>query len=141
MTNRVIGLDQLSKELSKLGPDIGRKVLRSATSGALSPTFKKIKAAAPIGGAAHRTFKGRLVSGGFLSRSIKRSSRFFPRKGKAVAKIKILPEAFYGAFYDVGVSGKFEKRNWFTGLFISDRGSIEKRFSDIMKAKIKKLTR
>jgi len=140
MSNRVKGLDQLSKELRKLGPDIGKKVLRSATSGALTPTFKKIKMAAPIGGTSHRTFKGRLVGGGFLSRSIKRSSRFFPRKGKAIAKIKILPEAFYGAYYDVGVAGKFAKTGWFTGTFIGDRAAIEKRFSDILSAKIKKLT-
>jgi hypothetical protein len=140
MVNKVKGLDELSKELRKLGPDIGRKLLRSSTSGALTPTFKKIKASAPVGGTPHRTFKGRLVSGGFLSRSLKRSSRFLPRKGRAIAKIKILPEAFYGAFYDVGVPGKFPKTGWFTGTFINDRRAIEKRFSDILKAKIKKLT-
>jgi len=49
MASRVKGLDQLSKELRKLGPDIGKKVLRSATSAALTPTFKKIKASAPVG--------------------------------------------------------------------------------------------
>jgi len=140
MPNKVKGLDQLSKELRLLGPAIGKKLLRGATSGALTPTFKKIKVAAPVGGKPHRTFKGRLVSGGFLARSLKRSSRFDQRKGRAVAKIKILPEAFYGAFYDVGVTGKFEKTGWFTGTFIGDRAAIEKRFSDILSAKIKKLT-
>ena len=140
MASRVKGLDQLSKELRKLGPDIGKKVLRSATSAALTPTFKKIKASAPVGSVPHKTFKGRLVGAGFLSRSLKRSSRFLPRQGKAIAKIKILPEAFYGAFYDVGVPGKFPKTGWFTGTFINDRRAIEKRFSDILSAKIKKLT-
>ena len=130
MASRVKGLDQLSKELRKLGPDIGKKVLRSATSAALTPTFKKIKASAPVGGTPHRTFKGRLVGGGFLSRSLKRSSRFLPRPGKAIAKIKILPAAFYGAFYDVGVPGKFPKTAWFTGTFLNDVRPIKNRVSE-----------
>jgi hypothetical protein len=138
-TRHIRGLDALSKELQALGPDIAKKALRSATSGALTPTFKKIKMAAPVGSEPHRTFKGRLVAPGFLQRSLKRSSRFFPRTGKAIAKIKILPEAFYGGFYDVGVTGKFPKLDWFTKTFENDREAIEKRFSDLLRAKIKKL--
>lgn len=136
----VKGLDELSKELRKLGPDIGKKALRSATAGALTPTYKKIKMKAPVGDEAHRTHKGRLVAPGFLKRSLSRSSRFFPRMGKAVAKIKINAEAFYGGFYDVGVPGKFKRLEWFTKTFESDREAIEKKFSDLLRAKIKKLT-
>ena len=124
--SNIKGLNKLSKQLSSIGPEIGKRAMRSAPLGDRSHTVSK-----------RRGQKGRLVSPGFLSRNIKKSSRFFPRKGKAVAKIKILPEAFYGAFYDVG-AGKFRKTGWFTGTFISDRKQIEGIFQQVLKAYIKK---
>ena len=137
------GLDQLSKELHKIGAEVGKRAMRSAVNKAMTPTFKKVKMKAPVGSASHRVSRrsgqpGRLVGPGFLSRSIKKSSRFFPRKGRAIAKIKILPEAFYGAYYDVGVSGKFTASHWFTGTFISDRKEIEAIFQQVLRAYIKK---
>jgi len=138
MPSRVIGLNELSKELAKLGEKIGKKALRSAVSGALTPTFKRIKMGAPVGSKAHRTYKGRLVAPGFLSRNIKRSSRY--KRGRATAKIKTAPEAFYGVtFLDEGTS-KISARHWFARKFENDRRNIEQRFAVILKQKIKKLT-
>lgn len=137
-TSHVIGLNKLSKELEKLGHDIGKKVLRSAVSSALTPTFKKIKMGVPVGSKAHRTYKGRLVAPGFLKRNLKRSSRY--KNGRAIAKIKTNPEAFYGVtFLDEGTS-KISARHWFARKFETDRRAIESRFAKILRDKIKKLT-
>lgn len=134
----IIGLEKLSKELDQLAPNIAKKVLRGATAAALKPTFKLIKLGAPVGSKPHKTYKGNWVGAGFLSRNIKLSSSF--RKGRAIAKVKTTPEAFYGVtFLDEG-TGKISARHWFARKFEKDRRAIEGRFGSILRDKIRKLT-
>lgn len=140
--NYVKGLNELSKELRALGPDLARKGLRNATRAAMVPTHKKIKAAAPVGTRAHRTYKGRLVAPGFLSRNIKLSTRFNKYKGSATAKIKIHKEAFYGAvFLDEGIPGKISPRHFFLRKFNQDAEKIVREFEKQIDKQIKKLTK
>ena len=132
------GLDKLSKELHELTPKIARKILRQSVSVALTPTLKSVKLKAPVGHLAHRTYKGRLVAPGFLSRNIKKSTKFYPKTGRAIARISVVPEAWYGMFYDTGFNSKFDQTEWMTETFISDRRAIEMRFEQALAARLEK---
>ena len=93
----VKGLKELDRKLAALGAKAGGKILRSAALQASTPAMRRMKATAPRGRQAHRTYKGNLVAPGFLSRSIKRKGKF--RNGTARVMIGVKKEAHYGLTY------------------------------------------
>lgn len=130
------GLKELSDQLNRLGADLGAKTLRQATMGATLPAFNAIKAAAPVGSQAHRTYKGNLVAPGFLKRSIKRKSYISRKKGSAVVLIGARREAFYGInFLDSGTK-YIAASYWFRNAFISRRSQMESRLKQLLVKKI-----
>ena len=132
----VTGLRDLEKKLVALGTAVGGKILRQATMNATSPTTKRMKAAAPIGKRAHRTYTGRLVAPGFLKQSVTRKSWY--RAGRVTVKIGVRKEAFYGvSFTDFRRSGQ-RRQPWFKHIFINDRKSLETRFANELRKKILK---
>jgi len=133
---KIEGLRELSKQLDKLGAELGKKTLRNAVRGAMVPTHKKIQALTPVGKKAHRTYKGRLVAPGFLKRSIKLGSRF--KDGVASAAIGAKPEAFYGIFIALGTK-KIRARDFFFRIFANDRAGIEARLIEQLKKRIAKI--
>lgn len=133
---KIEGLKELSKQLEKLGKELGTKTLRNATRSALAPTHRKIKALTPVGKRAHRTYKGRLVAPGFLKRSIKlRSSS---RKGRVSASIAANPEAFYGMFLVIGTK-KIPAKDFFFRTFANDRPRIEAELVKNLRKRINKI--
>jgi len=90
------GYKELSRKLAQLGPKVGGKVLRGSLLSATLKTRREMRAKAPVRrtGGAKRTYKGRLVAPGFLSRSIKTQSRV--RNGYAFVRIGVRKEAWYG---------------------------------------------
>lgn len=133
---KIEGLRELSKQLDKLGKELGTKTLRNASRAAMSPTHKKIKALTPVGKRAHRTYKGRLVAPGFLKRSIKLGSR--AKRGVVTASISAKPEAFYGMFLVIGTE-KIPARDFFFRVFANDRAGIESRLVSQLKKRIDKI--
>ena len=97
MPGSVEGLNELSRKLAKLGPSLAGRELRKSAMYATTTVVKEMKQAAPRGKEPHRTYKGRLVSPGFLSRSVKRKSSY--RNGKATVTIGVKKEAFYGVMF------------------------------------------
>lgn len=139
MAGEVTGMKELSLKLAKLGQQLGTKTLRSAAVAATTPVMKEMKAAIPVGKVAHRTHKGRLVAPGFAKRSIKRRSS--AKKGKVNVVIGVASEAFYAVqFVDRGTK-KMSARNWFKKRFILATPGIEKNFTRLLRAKIKKAIR
>lgn len=135
------GIAELTKKLNELGSTMAAKNLRQATTSATLPAFKNIKMAAPVGSVEHRTYKGNLVSPGFLSRSIRRSSFIDRRKGKAVTLIGVRREAFYGInFLDSGTKN-IPATHWFRRAFIEKRSEMESRLKAVLKKKIAKVAR
>lgn len=99
----VQGLKELNDKLLRMEKATAIKSLRSAAVAATSPVVKEMKAAAPKGTRAHKTYKGRLVAPGFLSRSVKRMTRIDKKTGKMTLTIGVKKEAFYGvSFLDEG---------------------------------------
>lgn len=138
MTAELEGLNELSKQLSKLGSAAGGKALRSAAMRSTLPVVKTAKARAPIGGFPHFTHKGRLVGPGFLRRSVARKSRLSPDKRTATVLIGVRPEAFYGVqFLELGTS-KIRKQPWLTDALESQQNTVVSLLSDILKKNIEK---
>lgn len=133
---KIEGLKALSKQLEKLGKELGTKTLRNASRSAMAPTHKKIKALTPVGKRAHRTYKGRLVAPGFLKRSIRLGSR--AKKGYVTASISAKPEAFYGMFLVIGTK-KIAAKDFFFRIFANDRAGIESRLISELKKRIAKI--
>lgn len=141
MAEKIVeGLAVLEKRLEELGRELGGKQLRGAVSDALQPIVKQIRAAAPVGTRAHKTYRGRLVAPGFLSQSVRKRSKFYKRTGTATAQIGVLAEAFYGVqFLDEPNPGNikhFKPQHWFRRTFIASRDNIEQRFKTRLQRRI-----
>ncbi len=155
--SNVIGLKELNDKLMELEFKTSSKAMRSAAVAAIRKTKQEMKAAAPKGRDVHRTYKGRLVAPGFLSRSVKHSSRI--GRGKLSVSIGVKREAFYGVtFLDKGTSVKQRRRTvkgrkvtsirpyrlgasrWFESVFEKNVQQMTMTFRDKLKASIGKLS-
>lgn len=143
---KIEGARELSMRLSEMGQAAGGKALRSAVMGAALPALRAAQAAAPVGNPPYesgdpypkRTYKGRLVTPGFLRRSIRRVSRLSPDKTVATVSIGPRAEAFYGTqFIELGTS-KIAKRPWLEPSFRASLPQINDRLRDRLKALIDK---
>jgi len=136
MSDAVKGLRELEEKLKRLETATAVKALRSAALASTLPTVKEMKAAAPKGKGTHRTYKGRLVAPGFLSRSVKRVTRH--RDGVLSVSIGVKAEAFYGVtFLDRGTK-HIPAKKWFVSRFESNANSIVSLFKAKLADRIKK---
>lgn len=134
------GLKKLNAKLKKLDSAVAEKVLKQAVRNASTPAFKAAQLAAPVGSEAHRTYKGNLVSPGFLKRSIKRvtsMSRGVRRSWASVA-IGVKAEAYYGVLFLEKGTKKMAARPWFVKAFKSRQREMERRLASELKKKIEK---
>lgn len=141
MVSRIEGLKELSDQLSKLEKNAGGKALRSALFQSSLPVVKKARVNAPVGAVPHKTYKGRLVSPGFLSRNIARKSRLSKDRRTAFVFIGVKPEAFYGLqFLELGTS-RIRKRPWLSKSLELSQGEVIQRFKERLKKKIEQLAK
>lgn len=132
--SKIHGLAELTVKLKRIEASMAKKHLRSAAMYATGPTVKEMKAAAPVGTVAHRTYKGRLVAPGFLSRSMRRAVSF--KHGRMTLRIGVRREAFYGVtFLDDGTKN-IAGRHWFQKRFEDNEQQIVSRFRDKLKQRI-----
>lgn len=79
------------------------RVLRNSLNAALNPPLMAARASAPRGVQSHKTYKGRVVAGGFLSRrGIKKSTRVGKDRKRVFGNVRLDSEAFYGSFIEHG---------------------------------------
>jgi len=132
--SKLHGVKDLQSKLEKLDSAVAAKALRQAAMLATTPAVREMRAAAPVGQEAHRTYKGRLVAPGFLSRSIKRTSRL--RNGVATVLIGVRREAFYGLhFIELGTK-YISAQPWFTLVFERNKNTMLRRFREQLRRKI-----
>lgn len=136
----LIGLSNLLKKLHKIDKAVAQKHLRSAAMYATSSTVSQLKAAAPRGTQAHRTYKGNLVAPGFLSRSIKRKTVI--KGGRLKVSIGVRREAWYGVhFLDETGTKHMPGRRWFKSTFAQNSPVILGRFKDKLRKRIEAAAR
>lgn len=148
----LLGFEELGRKLQSLKAETAVKVVRSAMMSATLPTVRAMQAAAPKGSEAHRTYKGRLVAPGYLSRNVKRKVKVYDKYGRVSLRIGVAPEAFYGVTFldeDITVTSrkgksikpyKISGKRWFKKRFEGDKPQILSRFERFLAARIKKVT-
>jgi len=118
------GFKALDKKLRALGQELGGQALRQSLSAAVTPVVNTIRRNAPVGKVPHRTYTGRLVLPGFLSRNIKKRSRLSKDRRRATVEIGVSAEAFYGPlFLELGTK-HIAKDEWMTQPFEQGQGVV-----------------
>lgn len=104
MANELDGVRELTAQLNQLEVRLGIRTLLKALQRATTPVRRQLRAKAPVGNEAHRTYRKRLVGPGFAKRSVKRvTGRRFIGRGKVSVALGVRAEAFYAIrFYDQG---------------------------------------
>lgn len=142
-TDRLEGFDDLAKALKKLKAETSTKIIRQSASAAMNPVVKRMRERAPRGRRAHKTYKGRLVAPGFLSRSIRKRTRIDSKSMRVILTVGVGKEAFYGLFYDRGFTRKSGKRvagnSWFANSFIELSDETETLFAQQLRKRINKV--
>lgn len=129
-------MEGLRENLERLRTGAARTALRHASKKAGEVVRGAAESAAPVGTVAHKTYKGRLVPGGFLSRNVAATVRYLSRKGSVLVRIGPRREAFYGTqFIEVGTS-KMPKQPWLVPAYESKRAEVEQTFVSELRAAI-----
>lgn len=85
----------------------------------------------------HRTYKGRLVSAGFASRSVRMAVRL--SQGTAYAVLGVLAEAFYVLqFFELGTAF-IASQPWLLPAFQSSKDQSIVKMADVMRERIAKI--
>lgn len=114
MAEEIEGMKAAMRTFKRLERAGQARVMRSALNGALTPVLKSVRRAAPKGNAPHKTYKGRTVAPGFLSRNIKKSTRISRDKKSVSGTVKPAGEAWYGSMKEFGgKKRKYPKDPWF----------------------------
>lgn len=128
----------LSKKLKMLSAQASGRAIRTSVSYALTPVVKSARSRAPKGSVAHKTYQGRTVAPGFMSRSIKKRSKISKDKSAAYAWVALAPEAFYGIFVEKGLDNKdYQARPWLGPAFRGNRALMLRRYSEKLKERIR----
>ena len=142
--SKIEGIDDLRRKLKKLIINTDTRIVASAASYAMAPVVKEARRRAPIGSVAHKTYRGRWVAPGHLSRNvIKRTRRTKDRKGFTV-KVGPRKEAFYGSqFVELGKSKDHNQKPnpWLVPAFESQFDTVVERFEKRLKEKIEEAAR
>lgn len=158
MADQITGVREIVEKLRALDKRVSSRLIGSALRRATTPTQRQMKALAPVGTKAHRTYKGRLVAPGFLRRSIKRRVINDRRSGNKVLKFGVRREAWYARFYAQGPTTVTQRRirggkkragrsikpytlrrvPFFSEVFQRDSDNIARRFLEVLREKVSK---
>ena len=138
MADKVVqGFDALDKRLEALGnPREARKAIRGAVTMSLTPVVQSARQNVPKGSKGHKTYKGRLVSPGFASRSIKKKVKV--EGDSIVGRVGVAAEAFYALFFERGTK-HMAADPWLEPALENNQKKVIAKFSDGLEKWIKKL--
>lgn len=139
MADHLDGFRALDKQLAELAdPKATGSVLRSGAGYAMRRVAKQAKAEAPVGRAAHRTYKGRLVAPGFAARSVRVVTKLSRDKQKVSAVLGVRKEAFYALqFIELGTS-HVPAKPWLVPTFERNQRQI---ITDIKAGMVRRLAK
>lgn len=138
---KVEGLRDLKRRLDALEQAAAGKALRGATRYAMVPVRDAAIQNAPVGVREHKTYKGRIVFPGFLSRSVKLRSKLSRDKNTAWAEVGVKHEAFYGVhFLEYGTS-RIARRPWLRPAMDNNQHQAQQRLKERLKHLIDKARR
>lgn len=110
MAEVIEGMAALQRRIQAMGRVSRGRVLRQSASAAVNPMLQAARANAPKGERQHKTYKGRLVTPGFLRRNVKKKVRTSRDKNIVFITIDSFDEAWYGDLQETGFKGVPPKR-------------------------------
>ncbi len=143
MANELTGAQQLSRQLQKMGAEMGGKALRSAAMSSMLPVLKTAISNAPINDRDYKkvSHKGNPLFPGYLKRNIARKGILSRDKRFVRVMVGPKPEAFYGtAFVELGTS-KIPAQPWLEPALRSNKDLVVKKLRERLKKIIEKATR
>jgi len=101
------GFEELQANLLRLKEGVAKNAMRHATRKAAEIVRQAAESRAPVGSVSHKTYLGRSVAPGFLSRNIRKLVFVDKRRGVVRAAIGPSKEAFYGSqFVEIGIPSR-----------------------------------
>lgn len=146
MDKQIEGTKELTEKLIELASAKEQaSTLRAAVRTPMQKVQKKAQAniasLSPGERALHRTYKGRLVSAGFASRSIRLIVKMDKLKTMAQAILGVRKEAFYALqFHELGTA-YIPRRPWLEPAFSSSVDEAIKSIGDTMKKRIERIAK
>lgn len=114
-------------------------ILRSAVRAGIRPAFKRAQQTIPIGKAAHRTYKGRLVAPGFSKRSLRIVTKVSQDKQTVSAALGVRREAFYAVLFEELGTAKMPARPWLRPAMAGTQVDQETALAAKLKERIEKV--
>ena len=145
MTDIVSGFSGFEKKMKRLkDPKKIKSLAKKSINFALTPVVKDARSNAPVGKGPHATYKGRIVSPGFLSRNIKKASA--RKLGPGVLGVGLVgfsKEAWYGKLYESGFTHKggkvFQPLHFMRDAYQKNKKVMVSRFRDKASKELKKM--
>lgn len=143
-TPELQGFAALDAKLAELAdPKQQASALRASVSQPMRKVMKKAQAnvarLSPGKTPMHRTYKGRLVSAGFASRSLRVKTIMSKDKQRATAMLGVLSEAFYAVqFFELGTA-TIPRQPWLVPAFESSKKDMVEGIADVLRKRIAKI--
>lgn len=139
MANTLEGTAAAARKLRALGQGMSVPILRSAVRAGIQPAKRRAEQTIPVGLAAHRTYKGRLVAPGFSKRSIRIVTKVSPDKQTVSAALGVRREAFYAVMFTELGTAKMAARPWLRPAMAGTKADQERALAAKLKERIEKL--
>lgn len=146
MANDLEGYAELTKKLRELAdPKQQAAALRESVRKPMNDVKKVAQAniakISPGKTELHRTYKGRLVSAGFASRSLKVVVKLSKDKQSATALLGVKKEAFYALqFHELGTA-YIPKNPWLVPAFESQKDPAVQKIGETLKKRIERIAK
>jgi hypothetical protein len=127
------GTDALMKRFEGLKAQAQSTVFRQAANYAMTPVLQMARKTAPRSRASHKTYKGRTVAPGFLSRSMFRKTELNRKTGTVTSRVGMRKEAFYGTFLFMRNRRNQKKNDFLVQSLSSNKSAVTMRFADKMR--------
>lgn len=140
MASRLEGADTALAALQALSDVQSAQVLRSAVRAAGQPILDEMRIRVPSPGKGtelHRTYKGRLVAPGFLSRNLRFVVTRIKKAGAIDGIFGVRKEAFYGLTFVERGTVKMAAHKWFVVSIEAAAERSVKIFGDTITARLK----
>lgn len=136
MASGLEGVADLTAQLNDLGAKVAAKELRGTVGAAMEIAEHDARSRIPQGEEPHKTYRGRLVSGGFAVSTLHIETKLDKRTGSAIATLGVGREAFYAVqFIELGTS-KMAAHPWLRPSFEESQEPMLQAIADELKKRV-----
>lgn len=136
MATGLEGTAQLAKQLEDLGKALSVPIMRAAVRAGVKPVVAKAAQLIPVGTVAHKTYKGRIVQGGFAKSSIAIVTKSSNGGTTVSAAVGVRKEAFYALQFVERGTKKMRPQAWLNPAFLSTQVEQQTALADKLRERI-----